>query len=164
MLPKRLCSPKIVYTICLVNEGNLPITVMFVILKVSMKWCLFDSILFNEIPMGWLLAVESRSKTFNTTCVLFWSLFAWKSHGTLLERYFKLLGLMQYSFWALKDKNIVLVTTCLHLLYLVPPHDLQQPFFFSRGATFALIRMSFKFFTFLNPIIGIFSRAFPCSL
>ena len=26
--------------------------------------------------------------------------------------------------------------------HLIPPHDLQQPFFFSRGATFALTRLS----------------------
>ena len=39
ILPKRLASPKIVYTVCLVNEGNLPIThtMMFVILKLHEK-------------------------------------------------------------------------------------------------------------------------------
>ena len=39
ILPKRLCSPKIVYSICLVNEGNFPIThtMMFVIFKVIVK-------------------------------------------------------------------------------------------------------------------------------
>ena len=43
-------------------------------------------------------------------------------------------------------------------------HDLQQPFFFSRGATFTLTRISFKLFALLNPIIGTFSKTFPCSL
>ena len=39
ILPKRLSSPKIVYTICLVNEDNFSIThiMMLVILKVSVK-------------------------------------------------------------------------------------------------------------------------------
>ena len=44
ILPKRPFSPNIVYTICLVNERYFLIshTMMFVILKVSMKWNLFD--------------------------------------------------------------------------------------------------------------------------
>ena len=64
ILPKRLSSPKIVHTICLINEGNFPITytVMFVIFKMSVKWCLFDGIPFNETPMGWLVIVKSRFK------------------------------------------------------------------------------------------------------
>ena len=48
--------------------------------------------------------------------------------------------------------------------HLVPPRDQQQPFFFSRGVTFALTRMSFKPLAPLNPIIGTFSETFPCSL
>ena len=78
--PKRLSSPKIVYTLCLVNKSNFPIThtMMFVILKVSMKWRLFDRIPFNEIPMGSLIIVKSRSETFCTTYVLFRTCFAWK--------------------------------------------------------------------------------------
>ena len=67
-----------------------------------------------------------------------------KRYTTLLERQLKLSGLMQYSLWVVKDLNVLVVTTCLHISHLVPPHDLQQPFFFSRGATFALTRMSFK--------------------
>ena len=143
---QRLSSPEIVYTICEVNECNFPIihTIMFVILKVSMKRRLFDGIWFHEIPMGWLVIVESRSKTFSTTCLLFWAFFAWKKITTLLERQLKLSGLMQYSLWVVKDLNVLVVTTCLHISHLVPPHDLQQPFFFSRGATFGLKRMSFK--------------------
>ena len=45
-----------------------------------------------------------------------------------------------------------------------PPRDLQQPLFFLRGATFGLTRMSFKLLALPNPIIGIFSKVFPCSL
>ena len=71
---------------------------------------------------------------------------------------------MQYSLWVLKDLNVSVVTTCLHISHLVPPHDLQQPFFFSRGAIFALRRMAFKLLALLNPIIGIFSKVFPSSL
>ena len=88
ILAKRISSPKIFYTICLANEGNFPTTlsIMFVIYKVSMKWCLFDSIPLNEIPMSWLVIVASRSKTFSTTCVLFWTCFAWKKiPGPILE-------------------------------------------------------------------------------
>ena len=54
ILPKRLSSPNIIYTIYLVNKGNFPITytIMFVILKVRVKWRLFDDIPLNEITMG----------------------------------------------------------------------------------------------------------------
>ena len=64
ILPKMLSSPKIVYSICLVNEGNFSIThtMMFVIFKVIVKWRLFDDIPFYEIHMGWLVIFESRSK------------------------------------------------------------------------------------------------------
>ena len=42
--------------------------------------------------------------------------------------------------------------------------DLMHPFFFSRGATFALTRIPFKRLALLNPTIGILSKTFPCSL
>ena len=39
ILPRTLPSPKIVYTICLINKGDFPVTdaMMFVILRVSVK-------------------------------------------------------------------------------------------------------------------------------
>ena len=67
-----------------------------------------------------------------------------KRYTTLLERQFKLSGLMQYSLWVLKDLNVLVVTSCLHISNLVPLHDLQEVFFFSTGATIALRRISFK--------------------
>ena len=42
--------------------------------------------------------------------------------------------------------------------------DLQQSFFFSRGATLALTRMSFKPLVLLNSFIETFSKTFWCSL
>ena len=80
ILPRRLSSAKIVYTICLINEGDFPVTdAMSVIFKVSVKWLLpLKGIPFNETPMGWFVIVKSRSKTFSTTCVLFSGCFAWK--------------------------------------------------------------------------------------
>ena len=147
VLPKRLSSRKIVYTICLFNKDNFPIThtVMFVILKVSMKWLLFDSVPFNKAPKSWLVIVESRSKVFSATCLLFWAFFVWKKCTTLLQQQFKLSGLMQYCLWVLKDLNVSVVTECLHILHLISSHNLQQPFFFSRGATFTLKRLLSKF-------------------
>ena len=73
-------------------------------------------------------------------------------------------GLMQYSLWVLKDLNVSVETTCLHISLLVPPHDLQEPFFFSRGAAFAFTRISLKLLAFLNPTIGFLSKTFPCSM
>ena len=86
-----------------------------------------------------------------------------KRYTTLLEQHFKLSDLMQYSLWVLRDHNVSVVT-CLHILQLVPPHDLQKPFFSSRGAIFAITRISFKLLALLNPIIGTLSKTFPCSL
>ena len=82
----------------------------------------------------------------------------------MLGRQFKLLGLMQYFLLAVKDLNVSVVTACLHISHLVPPSDLQQPFFFLRGPSFALTRMSFKVLAFLNPIIVTFSKSLPCSV
>ena len=71
---------------------------------------------------------------------------------------------MQHTLWVLKNLNASLVTTSLHISHLLPPHDLQEPFFFSSSATFALTRISFKLLALLNPTIGILSKNFPCSL
>ena len=71
---------------------------------------------------------------------------------------------MQFSLLVLKDLKVSVVTTCLQILHLVPSHDLQQLFFFSRGATLALRRMSLKLLALLNPIIGTFSKTIPSSL
>ena len=109
--------------------------------------------------MGWLVIIEFRSKTFNTTCVVEHA-FHEKRYTTLLERQFKLSGLIKYSPWVLKDLNVSVVTRCLYISHLVCTNDLQQPFFFSRGATFAITRISFKLLALLNQIIGIFSKTF----
>ena len=68
---------------------------------------------------------------------------------------------MQYSLWVLIDLNGLVASTYLHL---VPQHNLQEPLFFSRGATFSLTRISFKRLALLKPTIGILSKTFPCSL
>ena len=68
---------------------------------------------------------------------------------------------MQSSLLVLKDLNVSVVTTCLHVSQLVPPDDLQQSFFSKDYfATFALTRMSFKVLVLLNPIIGIISKTY----
>ena len=79
-----------------------------------------------------------------------------------MERKFKLLGLMQFYLWIVKDLNVSVITTCLHISHQVPSHDLQEAFFFS-GGTFALTRISFKFLALLNTPVGI-SKTFPCFL
>ena len=87
-----------------------------------------------------------------------------KRYATLLEQQFKLLGLMKYSLWVLKDLNVSLVTTWVHISHRIPPHDLMEPFLFSRGATFALTRLPFKRLPFRDPTIAILSKTFQCSL
>ena len=64
----------------------------------------------------------------------------------------------------MKDLNVSVVTICLHVPRLQASHDLQQPFFFSNGATLALTRISFKLLALLNLITGTLSRTSPCSL
>ena len=100
---KRLSSLKIAYTLCLVNESNFPIThtMMFVILIVSVKWCLYDGIPFNKIPMGWLV----MSKTFSTICVLFWTCFAWKKMQNIVVTTVQVIGLNAVP-KVLKDLNL----------------------------------------------------------
>ena len=71
---------------------------------------------------------------------------------------------MQYSPWVLKDVNVSVVITLLHILYLALPHNLQQSFFFSRVATFALTRNASKPLALLNPVIETFLKNFQCSL
>ena len=72
------------------------------------------------------------------------------------------LGLMQYSLWVL-NLNVSVFITCLHISHLVPSHDLQQPSFFSRGATLALARKSLKFLAF-KPNYSNLLKNFSCSL
>ena len=93
--PKRVYSPKIVHTIYLINEGSFPITytMTFVIFKMSVKWHLFDGIPFNDTPMGWLVIVKSRSKTFSTTCVLFRACFSWKKIHNIAGTTVQVIGL-----------------------------------------------------------------------
>ena len=96
--------------------------------------------------------MESRSKTFSTTYVCFeHALHEKRLQKTLLERQFKLSGLLQYSLLILKDPNVSVVT-CLHISHLVSPHDLQQPFLFSKSAAFALTRMFFKILALLTQL------------
>ena len=76
----------------------------------------------------------------------------------------QVIWLNAYSLWVLKDLNVSVATTCLHISHLVPPHDLREHFFFSRGTNFALTRISFKLLALLNPTIGILSKTFRCSL
>ena len=57
---------------------------------------------------------------------------------------------------------MIIIKIIVHISHLVHPYDLQEPFFFSRSATFALTRISFK--ALLSPTIGILSKTFPSSL
>ena len=134
--------------------------------KISKNTFCTEHLRTDEVTMGWLLIVESRLNTFSATCLLFWTCFAWQKHAeqTFQEQWFKLSGLMQYSPWVLKDLIVSVVITLLYILYLALPHNLQQPFFFSRVATFALTRNTSKLLALLNPVIETFLKNFPCSL
>ena len=68
-------------------------TTIFVIFKISMKWCLLDSIPFNETPMGWLVIVKSRSKFFSITSVLFRACSAWKKMHNITGTTVQIIGL-----------------------------------------------------------------------
>ena len=66
---------------------------IFVIFKMSVKWALFDSIPFNGTPMGWLVIVKWRSKTFSTTCVLIQACFVWKKIHNIAGMTVQIIGL-----------------------------------------------------------------------
>ena len=124
----------------------------FILCLSSSKWAWYDacSTVFNETPMGWLAILKYRAKTFSTPCVLFRACFAWKKIHNIAGT-IKLSGLIQYSLCVLKDLNVSVVTTCLHITHVVPPHDLQHLFFFTTGTTFALTRISFRHFCSSKP-------------
>ena len=67
------------------------------------------------------------------------------------------LSAIQYFLWVLRNLNVSVVNSCLHISYLVPSQDLQQPFFFSRDAASALTRMSLKLLAIPSQIIDTFS-------
>ena len=136
----------------LLRSSTLSVWSMKVISQSFIPWCLSSSkwawnhvcsTVFNETPMGWLVIVKSRAKTFSTPCVLFRACFAWKKIHNIAAA-IKLSGLIQYSLGVLKDLNVSVVTTRLHISHVEPPHDLKHPFFFTRVATFALTRISFR--------------------
>ena len=74
----------------------------------------------------------------------------------------KLTFLFRYKFLWLHYKQQKVKTN--NIDHLIPPHDLMEPFFLSRGAIFTLTRIPFKHLALLNPTIGILSKTFPCSL
>ena len=136
---------------------------MFVILKVTVKWRMFDGIPFYEIRLGWLLIVESRSITFSVTCVLFWAFLAWKKihniAGTTViglngifsvgtERYKCFSSHKMFAYFA--PSNSIWSTTAFLLF--------KKCYFPSHKNVFQII------LPVLNPIIGIFSKTFPCFL
>ena len=104
--------------------------------------------------MGWLVIVESRAKTFSTSCVFFLTFFARRKTRNIAGTAVQAVGLN--AIFPLGTE----ICKCfgsnnMHISHLVPPHDLQQPLFFSRVATLALTKMSFKLLALLNPI-GLF--------
>ena len=124
-----LSSPKIIYTACLINGGNFSIfhTQMPVILKVSVKWCLFDGILFNKTPMGRLVAVKSRLKSFSATCVSFSGCFAWKK-----KTYIHLITLN--TIFRLGTERSKCSRSYIMFPYFAPSNSAWSTKIFSRGA------------------------------
>ena len=96
ILLKKFFAPKIAFTICLINKGYFQIThiMMFVIHKVSVKRCLFDSIPFDETTMGWLAIYKSGLKVFSTTFVLFPAWFTLKKIHNIAGATVQAIGLI----------------------------------------------------------------------
>ena len=137
---------------------------MFAILKVSKKWRFFDRILFNEIPMGWLIIVKSKSESFSTTYALFWTCLPWKRIHNIVGTTVQVIWLN--VIFSLDTKRSKCFSSLYMFGYFAPSTSAWsvRAFFFSKGTTFALTRISFKLLTLLNPTIGILSKTFPCSL
>ena len=61
---KGFSSPQILYTFFFVNEGNFSIThtLMSIILKVCIKWHLFEEFPFNKPPVSWVIIAKYKLK------------------------------------------------------------------------------------------------------
>ena len=90
-------------TIWLIIVTNFPVN------HTSVNLPLFD--IFNEIHMAWL---NSNWKLSLLTEYCLRNTLHEKRYTRLLEPQFKLLSLMQYSLWVLKDLNISIATPCFH--------------------------------------------------
>ena len=101
---------------------------MFIMLKVSSKRRLIYGIRFNKLMWADLQFLDLDHKLFVQP--VYWACWHEKRYPTLLERQFKLLGLMQYSLWIMKDLNFSVATICLHILHLILLHNLQKRFSF----------------------------------
>ena len=121
LVPKRLSFPKIVCTICLINESSFLVSHIMINIPVILKGSenLLSVIDFNETTLRRIVVDKSIFRNFSTTCVLFEDALFQKIFITFLEQQFKLSGLMQYSLCVLIDLNNSVVTICLHILLLV---------------------------------------------
>ena len=87
-----------------------------------------------------------------------------KRYTILLESQFKLLRLIEYSPWVLKDLNVSVVTRCWHISQLLFAWSTTASLFFPRKTALALTRLSFKILAPQDPITGTFLKNFSCSL
>ena len=79
-------------------------------------------------------------------------------------RCFTFCGLMEYMHFADDDLNWCVLVICSQISSLGLLKGPQKPYTVLSVGTLAFTIMSFKLFPFLKPIIGIFSKALPCSL
>ena len=114
--------------------------------------------------MGWLVIVESRSKTFCTTCVLFWRCFARKIIQNIARATVQVIGIN--AVFSLGTKSSKCFDNHNMFAYFAPNTFKwsSRAFLFFKRCTFALTRMSLKLLTHLKRIIGTFFKTFPCYL
>ena len=139
-------------------------TMMFFILKVSVKSRLFDGIPINEIPIGWLLVVESWLKTFSTTCVMFWTWFAWKKIHSIVGMTVQVLVLN--IIFSLGTERSKCFSSHNMFACFAPSTSTWSAtaFFLFKRCYVRSHKNIFQLLALLNLIIGIFSRVFSCSL
>ena len=163
--PKRFYFPKIVNAICLINEGNFPIAhkMMFVILKVRVKWRLFDSILFNKTPWVDLQLLNVDRKP-SVLPMLLWACFSWKKIPNIAGTRVQVIGLN--TIFSLSTERSKCSSS--HKIFAYFAHSTSKwsvtAFLLFKRCYLAITRTSFKLLALLNPIIGTFSKTFPCSL
>ena len=148
ILPKRLSSPKILCIICFINEGNFPVThiMVLIVLKVTVKWLLFDCIPFHETPTHWFVIVKSR---LNLSLLPVYCLeHVWHGNGytTLLEQQLNnivgttvqattVVGLNEKLPSSIGRSKCFSSYNIAAYFALVPSRNLQLVFFFSKSAT-----------------------------
>ena len=126
----------------------------------NMKWLLCNFFIPQKVPMRTSIIIRFTSKFFSASCALLMAGFTSKKVNYILRDTIQILrsnGRYALRRWWFKLCVLVICLQILHLGLLQGP---QKSFSVVGGGTLVLIRMFFKLFPFLKPIIGTSQKLF----